>query len=229
MVTFAPKVERWRVIVNKERGTIPTDLILAIITRESGGDAGEIGRIKTKSAALSRRDGSSIRATSALGLMQVIPPNLRPPTTYDDMIGATQSDARIQIQEGVKILRSSFLRLHRRNPVAFPWPKEELTDQQVFLGLASYVYGSGRVQRALDELKKSGRPQNWDELVKRYPRWGEPKNHPIRYVSKISKMLKYPLTPAGPPPLPPIPRPKAPRQSGPAGVLALLLLAAVLS
>ncbi len=205
MVMFRPKVERWRAIAQSERGNLPTDLVLAIIDNESRGKPGAIAGKRTKHPELlQRREGPSIVADRALGLMQVIPRNIAnyartvAPVTYDDMVGTTPADARIQIRLGVSVLRSAMASLHRRDPSIWPWPSGSLTDEQLWIGLAAYAIGSGNVGRKLDRLGQEGKPQTWASLVNRFPSWGQPHNNPIGYVRRIAGLLDAPFLPIKP-------------------------------
>ncbi len=189
MVTFSPKVERWRELVQRRSESIPVDLVLSIIYQESRGTPGAIGRGAPRGATLQRDDGSTIHANHALGIMQVIPPNISSDVTYEDMTGSDLNSVNIQISEGMDILRGAFRSLNRMNPTRFPWPNGPLTNEQTLLGTAAYVYGIGRVRRALEALREDGRPQTWRAIKSRWPNWGEPKNKPIRYVTQVMARL----------------------------------------
>jgi hypothetical protein len=176
-------------MVGKLSGTIPVDLVLSIIYQESRGTPGAIGRGATRGAILERDDGSTVDANHALGLMQVIPPNISEGVTYEDMTGKDLTSTSIQISEGLIVLRSAFRSLNRINSERFPFPHGPLSEEQTLLGVAAYLYGIGRVRKALDTLRADGRPQTWRAIKSRWPQWGEPKNKPIRYVTQVMARL----------------------------------------
>ena len=182
---FGVKVEQWRNLVRQEAAGIPVDLVLGIISHESGGTSGRIGERKTKCALIPSASGPR-RVCRALGLMQVVPSNVarwntdRPGqvVAYEDMTGKTTTAARKQIQLGIFILRRSLAWLRR---YSFPWPSGRLSDEQIRVGLMVYAWGPGNMGPYLDELRDARRPITAAEIGARWPRLGQPENAPVRY------------------------------------------------
>jgi hypothetical protein len=185
-VIFSSRVDRWRPLVEDLAGDLPVDLVLGIVWHESAGRAGAIGRIKTRCAKVPTSAGGERKSCHALGLMQVVPGNVKNwnarhpdrPATYEDMTGSSAAAAKIQLRLGIAILRSSFAWLNR---YGFAWPGAPLSHEQVKIGLMVYAWGQGNIKPYLDELVILGRPITALEISTRWPALGEPQNHPLRY------------------------------------------------
>lgn len=194
---FPPAVERWRTVAHAESRGIPTDLILAIIQNESRGRPGLIARRRTRiDVPLPTDDGGSIACGRALGLMQVVPQNVRAwnqrtgeAVTYNDMTGGGYSDARKQIKLGVSVLRGCLFWLHVRDADRWPWPAGQLTNDQIRLALVAYAWGQRRLGKKLNILRSEGEPETFAALARRWPSLGEPANQPLVYVSRVTRAI----------------------------------------
>lgn len=184
-MVFRRQVEQWRSLAAEYAKGIPVDLILGIISHESGGRPGEKGGRPTRCALVPSSSGPK-RVCRALGLMQVVPRNVvswnkshpKRIATWETMTGKGTSSARKQIELGVFILRGSFAWLKR---YGFAWPSKRLNEEQIRIGLMVYAWGPGNMKPYLDELQEAGRPITAAEIGARWPGLGKPQNQPLRY------------------------------------------------
>jgi hypothetical protein len=210
-MAWPPQIEQWRKFAIWEGKDIPADLILAIIQHESRGTCGRIstGTTRTK-ADLEKSDGSIVPGYNhALGLMQVIPANIarwnekaspQNKAYFDDMTGADQRAARLQIRLGAWIFASNVRLLHDYDPLLFPGVSPgSATPEQLRLALVSYAIGFGKdsppggrgLKPKLDELKARGLPLTIESLKEVFPNWGYSAkkemwiNRPLHYASIV--------------------------------------------
>ena len=165
---------------------IPQDLVLSIIRHESGGRAGDIAKRKSKSAEIPTDSGGKKIVDRAMGLLQVIAPNVaawnerkQPIITWEDMTGQDERSARLQIRIGCSIFASCVQRLHQFDPSNFPGktPGTAPTDQ-LSLAVVAYLMGPGKPggQRGLiprlEALKAKKIRMNLKNLALTFPKWG---------------------------------------------------------
>jgi len=186
MTSWPSNIERWRQFANWESKDIPTDLVLSIINNESGGQAGIKSTVNTKAADLPTDSGGSITVNNAMGLMQVIPPNVAawnqnktPTVTYEDMTGHDERAVRLQIKLGSSIFASSVYQLHKFDPVEFPGSSPGgATPEQLKLALVAYAIGAGKkggdrgLIPKLERLREMKRPLTLEALKVNFPKWG---------------------------------------------------------
>lgn len=191
---FPKKVEQWRKLVELEARSLPIDLILAIIEHESRGVTGKKAGTRTKHCVnLPYQSGGVKKLCHAHGLMQVIPRNYynwnrsdkQPKATIENITGKGPGAARFQIKVGTYILKECFNTIHLYDPVLFPWPKGNMTDDQIKFALAIYAWGFERLKPKLDTMTLSNWPLTFNELKRHWPKLGEPKNRPLYYATKI--------------------------------------------
>jgi len=213
-MAWPPQIEQWRKYAIWEGKDIPADLILAIIQHESGGVAGRLSQATTKAADIERSDGSTITMNHAMGLTQCIPSvvagyNEQFPQKafYEDMTGADQRAARLQIRLGAWVLASNVRLLHDYDPLLFPGSTPgAATPEQMRLALVAYAIGFGKnsppggrgLKPKLDELKARGLPLTIESLKDVFPNWGYSAkkemwiNRPLHYASVVwDRMLKH--------------------------------------
>lgn len=205
-------IEQWRKYAIWEGRDIPADLILAIIQHESGGTAGRLSNQTTKSATIERMDGSTIDFNKAMGLMQVIPPNVASwnaqaadKAFFEDMTGASERAARLQIRLGAWIFAANVRLLHDFDSAIFPGVSPgNATEEQLKLALVSYAIGFGNLKPRLEALKNQGLALTLKNLVLSFPKWGysEKKeqwiNRPLHYASIVWDRMTKHGTPAKP-------------------------------
>jgi len=204
-MSWPSRIERWRTFANWESRDIPTDLVLSIIDHESGGVPGEKSQATTKPGVILTDSGSEITYNRALGLMQVIPPNIEswnkhktPKVTFEDMSGDDEKAVRLQIRLGSSIFANSLFALHRFDPVEFPARSPgEASSRQLQLALVAYAIGPGNpggqkgLIPKLERLKELKRPLTLEALKATFPRWGysEKKqawiNRPLKAAEKV--------------------------------------------
>lgn len=195
--TFPPRVARWGDLVRQVAPDLDPSLVLALIWHESGGQVGIIGKGKTKTAKLKTKGGDLLTVDRALGLMQVIPPNIKahndrgrsPFVFYEDMTGTSSRAAKIQIQLGTAIFRSALLSLHQFDPVRFPFPKGPPTTDQNLIALMIYAYGFGNVRPLLVEIKQANIPITFATIAARWPQFGWPKNRPVQFAQWVMQKV----------------------------------------
>ncbi len=201
---FSPQIEQWRPLVTLESAGLNPDLILAIIDHESRGTAGVQSRQTTKRGTLPRRDGSSIVANHAMGLMQVIPSNWEnwnkrksPTLYYEDATGKSGQAARLQVRIGVSILKGCLQSVHRFNPVLFPATSPQAaSDEHIQASLLCYAVGQGNVFPRIQTLLSKGYSFDLNNLERLFPKWGYSEtrkrwiNRPIHYVQTVWNRIK---------------------------------------
>jgi len=194
---FPKKVEQWRSIVTDKCQGFDPNIILALIQKESGGQAGVIGRIQISSALrgnIKTTSGGKKFVDRALGLMQTVPvlinafarANPTKNVTYETMIGKTRRSAGIQIAIGCNYLATQIKNVHKYDPVAFPGDTPAKASlNQVAMAVMSYAIGWGNVKKRLTILKNEGKPLTLESLADRFPRWG--------YNTKTKKWVNRPI------------------------------------
>ena len=205
MPSWPNNIEKWRQFANWESKDIPTDLVLAIVNNESGGQAGIKSTVNTKSADLPTDSGGTISVNNAMGLMQVIPPNVaswnqhkQPTITYEDMTGQDQRAARLQIKLGSSIFASGVYQLHKFDPREFPGTSPGgATPEQLKLALICYAIGAGKkggkrgLIPKLEQLRGQKKPLTLKSLSIHFPKLGysESKqkwiNRPLHAATKV--------------------------------------------
>jgi hypothetical protein len=198
--TWSSNIERYREVVSWECKDIPVDLVLAIINHESGGKAGLQATVKCKSAVLPSVTGTNWTVNHALGLMQVIPPNIvswnenpnHEQVYVEDMIGDDERAIRLQIRIGCWIFASCVAGLHQFFPTEFPTTSAaDATDNHLQCSLCAYAVGTGAVRDKLAELASQGKPLTFKQLGVSFPDWGKNQktgkwiNRPIHYAEIV--------------------------------------------
>jgi hypothetical protein len=198
-MTWPAHIEQWRKFAIWECRDIPPDLVLAIIQHESQGIAGLLSGKNTMEAEIERTDGSRIGVNRAMGLMQVIPPNVADwnaksveKAFYEDMVGSDERASRMQIRLGCWIYASAVRTLHAYDPVAFPgYNPGTANNNQLKLALVVYAIGFRNLKPKLDRLKTAGLELDTDNLIKLFPTWGFSVksqswiNRPLQYASNV--------------------------------------------
>lgn len=204
-MTWPKQIEYWRQYANWESRDIPTDLALAIIAHESGGQPGLKSTRSTKAAEIPTDTGELVTISNALGLMQVIPPNVvawnqhkQPKITLEDMTGDDERATRLQIRIGSSIFASYVYKLHAFDPLTFPGQKPSTaTPEQLKLTLVAYAIGPGQKDGEkglipkLEQLKAQNKPLTLVSLRVNLPNWGFSKeqgrwiNRPVQYAEKV--------------------------------------------
>lgn len=154
---FLTSVKRWRPMVSAELARqsvpLPTELILAVLQRESNGVPGTVNQ----------KSGAS-------GLLQVMPGTLKDfnkrekkKYTLSDMRSSDLSSAQKQIEVGISTLasfwRSAYRYLSDRLPNV---PIDELSR----IADLFYAAGPGAVQKRLDPISPT-----WNAVQAHYPNW----------------------------------------------------------
>jgi hypothetical protein len=174
---FPAVVERWRPLVVLEHGTLPADLVLAFMRRESNGTVGDIGgrddRIGYTDAEIACGFPARFRRRD-LGLMQVAPVTLRRyvETTGDRItpcdLAATSTDgARKQIRVGVWALARALESAVDLSPTlraTSTWPKANPPDDQILLARCVYGFGATGTRDRLDAAAAAGYPRTFGGL-----------------------------------------------------------------
>lgn len=175
---FPAVVERWRPLVVLEHGSLPADLVLAFMRRESNGKVGDIGgrddRIGYTDAEIACGFPARFRRRD-LGLMQVAPVTLRRyvKTTGDRItpcdLAATSTDgARIQIRVGCWALARALETAVELSPAlraAATWPKVAAPpDEQILLARCVYGFGGEGTRDRLDSAAAAGYPRTFGGL-----------------------------------------------------------------
>jgi hypothetical protein len=177
------------------------DFILSLIKQESGGQPGRIARRSTKFAReLPSKEGGTVKAKQALGLMQTIPlvvdnyNKSNPTLYYEDMTGATAAAAQKQVQVGLWAFernRKAIEALTGRKLI----DKKRLNLDLLKLVLVAYNWGIGRTKTKLKALKKDGLAPTFKNLSITWPTLGEPANRPLFYANRIVKRALFPGSP----------------------------------
>ena len=175
-------VERWRGIARQVAPEIPAGLVLAIITRESFGRPGALGRSNDN------------------GLMQVKPATVDfynrwhdRNVDFDRMKDTDHSANTDQIRVGAWYIQHCLRKVHEWNPAAAPWPLGPLTDYQIRLADLCYARGVGGVAKLRRRAIAAGYPDTFDGLKefreKHDPKWGTP-GHPFNHAAAVLKMTR---------------------------------------
>jgi soluble lytic murein transglycosylase-like protein len=194
-----PRIERLREMVSWESIGIPVPLLLAIIHQESRGSIGLKARVNTKPWAIPSINGGNITFNKAMGLMQVVPRTLAAfnnrhpssPVYYEQMVGKTLNDARLQIRVGAEVLAHEIDTLHNRYPNQFPSSVTDVEPNQLLFAILAYRMGSGSLGKRLTELKARGLNFTYENIKSQFPKWGYNSktgkwiNRPIYYTDKI--------------------------------------------
>lgn len=180
---FRPKVERWRSIVRKVAPGIPASLVLAIITRESGGEPGLPGR--------SRDDGlMQCKPAVVAGYNKVYPDK---PINHARMRGIDIDSATDQIRVGSWFIGHCLRLVHKWNPKAAPAPAAPLTDYQILLADLCYARGGPGTKALRKRALAAGYPDTFDGLYSyrqaHQPQWGKP-GWPFRHASSVLDMTR---------------------------------------
>lgn len=138
-MTFPSNVERWRAAaqaeLSRQRLPLPTELVLAVIKKESGGDQ------------------SAISSVGAMGLMQVMPNTLR---WYNDSKGTKYTDAQfkqsaaLQIKVGIWVLKGFWQSAYRYLVKRTNQIGVDLLSKAASL---FYVFGPGRARKYWDKTQ----------------------------------------------------------------------------
>lgn len=199
MTPWPKYIERYREYVSWECKDLPVDLVLAVIEHESGGVAGKQAEKKCKAAILPTAGGGQINVNRALGLMQVIPPNIAAwneqggvQVLFEDMTGNDERAIRLQIRLGCWILASSFKGINKFYPEVFPTASGGNADpNNVQCALIGYAVGVGALREKFDALKAEGKQLTYQQLRISFPDWGKsPKtgkwiNRPLLYANVV--------------------------------------------
>jgi len=171
--------------------------MLSIISHESGGLQAQR---TCKPGKLPRLDGSEVEVNRALGLTQCIPAtvawyNTTCPeserATLDDMQGASERAARLQIRVGALLLKTNIKALNRYDPVAYQSASAaNATPEHLSQALIAYAIGIGALREKLDGLKQRGLSLTQKNLFEQYPTWGKNQqgiwiNQPLRYAQTV--------------------------------------------
>lgn len=192
-------IEKYREVVSWECKDIPVDIILAIINHESGGKSGLQAKVKCKSALLPSVTGTEWKVDRALGLMQVIPPNVaswnenpsHEKVYVEDMIGNDERAIRLQIRLGCWIYASTIAGIHKFFPETFTTTSAADADPNLIrLSFMAYAVGVGALKEKLDTLKKQGKPLTFEQIKANFPNWGKNAqgkwiNRPIHYAETV--------------------------------------------
>jgi len=180
---FPSNVERWRGLVELERGSVPTDLVLAVMRRESFGKVGGVGgkddRYGYTDAEIACGFPSKWRKRD-LGLMQVAPLTLRSynetnrtAITPCDLIGTTEAAARLQIRVGAWALSRALVQAPALSPAlarsSWPFYASTPPDEQVLLARAIYGFGYKGTTDRLEAAAAAGYPRTFGGLEAHNP------------------------------------------------------------
>jgi hypothetical protein len=198
-LTWPKKIEQWREPVGWECKDLPPDLVLAVMSHESGGIPGRKGSRGTRCGTLPTASGGKVQVCGALGLMQIHPLTVSSwnehgdETAYlEDMTGDDERAIRIQIRLGCWYLASCVAGLHQFDPTAFPAVSAAKAGQnQLQCALIGYAVGLGALKKKLKQLQSENKPLTYDQLVKTFPEWGKSKktgkwiNRPLHYAAVV--------------------------------------------
>lgn len=178
-MSFPPLVERWRQLVTWECRDLPVNYVLAVIQYESGGHAGRESRKKRPTTyPMVNRAGQTIQVDRDLGLMQVSPILAKtfndsskqgPQVTYDDMIGNTERDCRLQIRVGCYGLAFNVRALQQYFPSIFSAKEARNAGaEQLLFALIGNAVGPFGLRQRLNTMQKAGVPLTWANFSNRY-------------------------------------------------------------
>lgn len=171
-------------------------VVLSIIDNESNGHAGIPAHRETRHAVtFPKRTGEKITVKRAYGLMQVIPVNIASwakaqgrTVFFEDFSGIDMDSARIQIQQGVFVLKQVVKLLAPYLPdlkmTAPSIPKNSLA-----FVLMAYAIGHVPVIKLLQKMQMERREQTLVEAETSDPNLGKPANRPFFYAKKILKKV----------------------------------------
>lgn len=195
------KIERWRQYVNWECKDVPPDLVLSIISHESGGIPGRQSGSTTKSN--EPITGSDGPVNHALGLMQCTSSTINwynerkgagDPATYQDMTGNDERSCRQQIRVGCALFAAQVAQVHKFDPVTFPSrsPANATPDQLQF-AIVAYAIGGGweasgpggrGLKPRLIQLQNAGLPLTFQNLTSYNPLWGKSPNPELGWINR---------------------------------------------
>lgn len=199
-MSWPPNIEKYRTYVEWECKDLPPDLMLAVIQHESGGVAGAIGKGETKWGSIPSTNSQSgkVNVNHALGLCQVIPPNVESwnenpnnETVYlEDMTGTDERAIRLQIRLGCWIMASGFHGLSKFYPENFVSSGKDSNANEIRLALVAYAIGIGALKEKLDQLKAEGKALTYEQLAESFPDWGKSSsgkwvNRPLFYARNV--------------------------------------------
>ena len=223
-------VEQWREIVSGERRGIPTDIILAVIERESHGELGQAAKRKTKEPYTPQEikcglDRDLIQR--ALGLMQITPICLREynrknrsdPVTPCELASKDTRAARAQIRVGAWFLDLCLRWAHSVDQAAHPWPRGLLSRPQIELAALAYKQGIGGTAARLRAAGVAGLPLTVRSIQKLDPAWGNGER-PYEYAASVASAYDRGV-------LDPVPAPEPKKNDGDFLLIALLGLVAI--
>jgi len=161
---FSAQVERWRdTAAAVSPPGLPVDLVLAVITLESGGKPGICS------------------SASACGLMQVKPSVVtmynaaRKPIPFSRMRGKTPDAAADQIRIGAWLLDHHLRTMHKSDPDRAPYPDGPVTPWQAQAADLRYSHGPGAFQKLRKGAREAGYPDDpagWQEYQRKHkPKW----------------------------------------------------------
>ena len=178
-MSFPANVERWRQLATWEAKDLPVNYVLAVIQYESGGTPGNKGRKKRQNAyPMQNRAGETVQIDRDLGLMQVSPilaktfnddPKTEPAVTYEDFIGATERDCRIQIRVGCYGLAFNVRALFKHFPETFQARSaRNANENQLRFALMGNALGPHGLRKRLNALRERGLPLTWGNFRQVY-------------------------------------------------------------
>jgi hypothetical protein len=218
-----PAVVRWRDIVSEElasaKAPMPTNLVLALIQQESGGQPGLV-------AGVGAGDGS--HAAGLMKCIEAVRVDYNRLTgggvSQADLRGADVESARKQVRVGVWLLARKWGQV-RAYLDANGGPTD--TRNVALLADNAYAMGWGSLKRQLVNLEAAGRPLTEDALVAHNPEWGRPANDPLRHARVVWARYEAAEGTVGPIPAP-LPEEEAERPFAyMAGAAALALVVIV--
>jgi len=193
-MAFSPKIENLRQWAVWESNGMPVNLLLAIITHESGGIIGRPSRDTTKAFDVKNDEGKPEKINRAFGLMQTTSGLLQtwqeqnriPQITIDDLRKTDERAARLQIHLGSWYLKNCLRQLAQYDPT-FDNVSNPTDDQWKFV-LCAYAKGFGAqsppdgpgLKPKLDGLKQAGKPLTWTALKSLFPSF-----QPIGYAERV--------------------------------------------
>ncbi len=222
MSGFPPLVERWRATAIAVAPDLPADLVLAFISRESGGVPGKVAYADVRIGYTVSERACGLPAAYArrcLGLMQVAPATWRgyvassgDRLTPCDLASKDTSAGAGQIRAGAYALRSA---------LRFAGWRGELrpSDSVILMARLAYARGEAATSAKLAEARARGFPATFEGLERMDPTWGRP-DHPFDGARAILARYKYAI---GAGSLPVIVPPSEPSTGGGAGVLLVIL------
>jgi len=190
-MTWPRRVERWREFVEWESKDVPPDLVLGIILNESGGVPGlKSNQAEGGVATVSTADGGEETINHSYGLMQIAPSVVETwnrhhdgaeVALYDDLTGADNRAARMQIRIGCWQFALNVALLSKTFPGIFPESSAgRASSEQLKLALLANATGGnwkvagteGRGLRPkLNRLEELGLPLTLEQIKTTFPNW----------------------------------------------------------